>query len=99
TVEQRQYAETARSSGESLLGLLNDILDSSKIEAEKLHFESIDFALRAVVEESVQAMALRAAQKGLELVRGLGADLPTSVRGDPGRLRQVRLKLIGNAVK
>jgi signal transduction histidine kinase/CheY-like chemotaxis protein/HPt (histidine-containing phosphotransfer) domain-containing protein len=97
--EQRDYAETVRSCAEALLMLLNDILDFSKIEADKLELETIDFDLRATVEESVELLAEKAHDRGLELACLVEADAPTAVAGDPGRLRQVLINLIGNAVK
>ena len=99
TEEQRRYAETARGSGEALLGVINDILDFSKMEAGKVALESIDFDLDEVLEEVAASMALRAESKGLELVCRAEADVPTGLRGDPGRLRQVLANLAGNAIK
>jgi signal transduction histidine kinase/CheY-like chemotaxis protein/ligand-binding sensor domain-containing protein len=97
--EQREYAETVRNSAESLLTVINDILDFSKIEAGKLVFESMDFHLREVVEESLDLIASRGASKNLVMSSLVSRDLPVLVRGDPNRLRQVLLNLIGNAVK
>ena len=97
--EQREYAEIARSSGESLLALINDVLDLSKIETGHLELEDIDFDLNAVVDEAVDAVALRAAEKRLELLIDIDRSCPTSCRGDPTRLRQVLLNLLSNAVK
>ena len=97
--EQRQYAETVRSSGETLLTIINDILDFSKIEAGKLEFEIIDFDLRMAVEETLELLSEKAASKHLELVGLVCADVPTPLRGDPGRLRQVLLNLLANAIK
>jgi signal transduction histidine kinase/DNA-binding response OmpR family regulator len=97
--EQRHYAETVRTSGESLLSLLNDILDFSKIEAGKLALEQLDFDLSAVLEDLAAAVALRAGGKGLEFTCAADPEVPTQLRGDPGRLRQVLLNLIGNALK
>ncbi|TVQ98169.1 MAG: response regulator [Desulfovibrionales bacterium] len=99
TEEQRSFAEIIRSSGESLLTLINDILDFSKIEADKLDLEDVNFDLRSVVEDTVQVLAHRAHEKGLELVCRIAAETPTHLRGDPGRLRQVLLNLCGNAIK
>jgi len=96
---QREYAETVRSSGEALLTIINDILDFSKIEAGKLSLEFIDFDLRSVVEEVADLLADRAHAKGLELSTLVRPEVPTAVRGDPGRLRQVLTNLVGNAVK
>jgi len=97
--EQREFAETVRSSGESLLTIINDILDFSKIEAGKLVFEQLDFDLREVVEGTVGVMAGQAQAKGIELACQMPVDLPTRFRGDAGRVRQVLLNLLGNALK
>jgi signal transduction histidine kinase/DNA-binding response OmpR family regulator/HPt (histidine-containing phosphotransfer) domain-containing protein len=99
TIEQRDLADTVRTSGESLLQIINDILDFSKNEAGKLELEVIDFQPRTVVEEVLDLLAERAHSKGLELVSVIDAGLPTFVRGDPGRLRQVLTNLTGNAIK
>ena len=97
--EQRDYANTARTCSESLLSLINDILDLSKIEANKLELEHIDFELETVVSETVDMVAARADGKGLELVTSIQPGFPRFVRGDPGRLRQVLVNLANNAVK
>jgi two-component system, sensor histidine kinase and response regulator len=97
--EQREYAEIARSSGQSLLGLINDILDVSKIEAGRLELESIDFDIGKLIDEAVDSVALRAAQKGLELVVDIDPAMPKQYRGDPTRLNQILLNLLSNAVK
>ena len=99
TAEQHQMAEIARSSGEALLSLINDILDFSKIEARKLELEWLDFDLRAALEDTVEILVPRAVEKGLELVCLVDPDVPSLLRGDPGRLRQVILNLAGNAIK
>jgi len=99
TTEQRTYAEMVRRSGESLLAIINDILDFSKIEAGKLGLEIIDFDLRTTVEETLDLLAEPAHRKHLELVGLIDAAVPTALRGDPGRLRQILTNLIGNAVK
>jgi PAS domain S-box-containing protein len=97
--EQRDFAETVRGSGESLLGLLNDILDFSKIEAGHLDLESIDFDPQSLVEDVANLLSLPAHEKGVELVCNLPVEGPTTVRGDPGRFRQILTNLVGNAVK
>jgi PAS domain S-box-containing protein len=97
--QQREYAEIVRSSGESLLALINDILDFSKIEAGHLELEHIDFDLQSVIEDSIDAVALRAAEKGLELQTNIDAAIPQFFNGDPGRLRQILLNLLSNAIK
>ena len=99
TREQREYAESVRSSADSLLGIVNDILDFSKIEAGKMDIESIDFDLRSMLESLADMMAIRAREKGLEYAWIARAEAPSLVRGDPGRLRQVLANLVGNAVK
>jgi signal transduction histidine kinase/DNA-binding response OmpR family regulator len=99
TAEQREYAKIAQSSGETLLSVLNDILDFSKIEAGHLDLESIDFELLPMFDQSVEAVALRAAQKGLDILVELDPDMPRWVQGDPYRLRQIVLNLLSNAVK
>jgi len=99
TDEQRRFAETAMGSAESLLVLLNDILDFSKIEAGKLDLDLIDFHLGSVLDDFASALALRAHQKGLELICWAEPDVPTHLRGDPGRLRQILTNLAGNAIK
>jgi len=97
--EPREFAETARTAGEALLTIVNDILDFSKIEAGRLDLETIDFDLRTVVEESLELVAEKAHGKGLELIAVFDPGAPESVAGDPGRLRQVLLNMIGNAIK
>jgi PAS domain S-box-containing protein len=97
--EQRYYADIVRSSGESLLGLINDILDFSKIEAKKLDLETLDFDLLNLLDDFVVTLAVRAHEKGLELLCAADLDIPTSLRGDPGRLCQILTNLAGNAIK
>ncbi len=99
TEEQRDYLNTVRSSGESLLSIINDILDFSKIEAGKLTLDSAEFGPDELFQEIVRMFALPAHQKGLELLYENTATLPAVVLGDPGRLRQVVVNLLGNAVK
>jgi signal transduction histidine kinase/CheY-like chemotaxis protein len=96
---QRRFIESLYRSGEALLDIINDILDFSKIEAGKLELESIDFDLRALVEDLIELLASRAHQKRIELVYKLAPGLPVAVRGDPTRLRQVLINIIGNAIK
>jgi len=97
--EQREYAEVARKSGETLLSLINDILDFSKIEARKLDLEMLDFDLRTTVEDTTEMLAVKAEEKGLELVSVIDPDVPLLLRGDPGRLQQVLSNLGTNAIK
>ena len=97
--EQRDYATTVQNSAEALLTVINDILDFSKIEAGKLDIETLDFDLRATVEDTCDLPALHAAAKGLELTALVEAGVPSALRGDPGRLRQVLTNLLGNAIK
>jgi len=97
--EQRQYAEIVRNCGESLLGLINDILDYSKIEANKLELEALDFDLRDVLEDFAGMVAVKAHEKGVEFVCAANPDVPSYVNGDPGRLRQILTNLTGNAIK
>jgi PAS domain S-box-containing protein len=99
TAEQRRYAEMARASGESLLQLINDILDFSKIEAKKLELETIDFDLRSVLDNLVSIHLTAAKTKGVELLLILDPTVPTQLRGDPGRLRQILTNLVANAIK
>jgi len=97
--EQRHYADTVRASGESMLSLLNNILDFSKIEANKLDLEVLDFDLSNLLEDFAATLALHAHDKGLALHCSSDPDVPTLLRGDPGRLRQILTNLAGNAVK
>jgi PAS domain S-box-containing protein len=97
--EQRDNLGLVRLSAESLLTVLNDILDFSKIEAGKLEFESIPFDLRESLGEAMQTLSYRAHQKGLELIYEIQPDVPESLIGDPGRVRQILVNLIGNAIK
>lgn len=97
--EQREYAETAKNAGVALLDIINDILDFSKIEAGKLELEILDFDLRQCVEEACDILAAKAREKDIELALLIENDVPSRVRGDPARLRQVLLNLLSNAVK
>ena len=99
TQEQRDNLGLVRLSAESLLTVLNDILDFSKIEAGKLEFEFIPFDLRESLGEAMQTLSFRAHQKGLELIYDVQPDVPESLIGDPGRVRQILVNLIGNAIK
>ena len=99
TGEQREFAEIVRSSGDHLLTIINDILDFSKIEAGKMRLEPIDFDLRTAVDEMLELVAERASSKGLTLACLVHANVPAALRGDPGRLRQILLNLVGNAIK
>jgi two-component system sensor histidine kinase/response regulator len=99
TVEQREYALLLKTSGDSLLGVINDILDFSKIESGKLSLDPVAFDLHATLEEVLRALAFKVHEKHLELILEIGRDVPEYVTGDPARLRQILVNLIGNAVK
>jgi PAS domain S-box-containing protein len=99
TPEQRDYVQTAKSSAEALLTVINDILDFSKIEARKLDLDLIPFGLREALGDTLQALALAAHRKGLELACRIDPGIPDALLGDPGRLRQVLTNLLGNAIK
>ena len=99
TEEQRDYVETIRVSGDSLLTIINDILDFSKIEADKIELEEQPFELRQCIEEALDLVAPKAAEKGLEMAYHLGDGVPEAIVGDVTRLRQVLVNLLGNAVK
>ena len=99
TAEQREYLELVKVSADSMLGVINDILDFSKIEAGKLDLDPIDFDLVEVSSDTMKTLAIRAEQKGLELNFSVAPDLPSALIGDPGRLRQVLVNLVGNAIK
>ncbi len=97
--EQREYLATVKTSADSLLTVINDILDFSKIEAGKIDIESLDFSLHDTLETTLKTLALRAHEKGLELVCEIAPEVPEAVRGDASRLRQVIVNLLGNAIK
>jgi light-regulated signal transduction histidine kinase (bacteriophytochrome)/DNA-binding response OmpR family regulator len=99
TPEQADYMETTKLSADALLNVINDLLDFSKIEAGKIELEDIAFSLTDCVEGVLRTMAFQANEKGLELLCDIAAEVPQMVRGDPGRLRQVILNLVGNALK
>jgi signal transduction histidine kinase/DNA-binding response OmpR family regulator len=99
TSEQREYLDTIKLSADSLLTVLNDILDFSKIEAGKIELEATDFDVREFIEGTLRTLALRADEKGLELLCEISAETPEAVRGDSNRLRQVLMNLISNAIK
>jgi protein-histidine pros-kinase len=97
--EQRHYLKTVKSSAEALLTIVNDILDFSKIEAGKMEFEALAFSIRDIVLEAVRVLAVSAHKKGLELIADVRPEVPARIVGDPTRLRQVIINLIGNAIK
>jgi len=97
--DQRQYAKIVKTSGEALLALINDILDFSKIEAGKLELEILDFNLRVTLDDSIDILSVKAREKGLRLSSAIAPDVSVHARGDPGRLRQVLINLVGNAIK
>jgi two-component system sensor histidine kinase/response regulator len=99
TAEQREYLTLVKASADSLLTILNDILDFSKIEAGRLELEPIPFSLRENLGTTLKTLALRAHQKGLELASHVHANVPDTLVGDPGRLRQIVVNLVGNAIK
>ncbi len=97
--EQREFVETVRGSTDTLLNIINDILDFSKIEAGKLTIETIDFDLRETIEDTAEMLAQRAQSKGVELLHTIESNVPTRLRGDPHRIRQVLANLVSNAAK
>src|SRR4029077_12289531 len=96
---QRQCLKTVKSAADNLLGIINDLLDYSKIEAGKLELDAAEFSLREALGETLRALAVRAHRKGLELVCQVQPEVPDMLVGDAGRLRQVLLNLVGNAIK
>lgn len=99
TEQQREYANIIKKSSEALLGIINGILDFSKIEAGKMEIESTDFNLYDIVEDTVQTLALKAQEKGIELINFIDPEVPETVIGDPGHLQQILTNLINNAIK
>ncbi|MGO8879254.1 MAG: response regulator [Desulfomonilaceae bacterium] len=99
TPEQRDYLSTVKSSSELLLKLINDILDFSKIEAGKLEIDRVDFEFRDTLADTMRALALQAEEKGLELLFQVAEDVPDNLYGDPARIRQIIVNLVGNAIK
>jgi two-component system sensor histidine kinase/response regulator len=99
SLEQREYLQTVKMSSDALLTVINDILDFSKIEAGKIDLETVDFNLRDCLEATLKTLALRCDEKGLELLCDIARDVPEIVEGDSGRLRQVLVNLVGNAIK
>ncbi|HXU21034.1 MAG TPA: two-component regulator propeller domain-containing protein [Verrucomicrobiae bacterium] len=99
TAEQREYLELVKQSGDALLRVIDDILDFSRIEARKLHLECVEMDLRRCVEDTVKSLAMRAHEKGVELVCRFAPDVPETLAGDAGRLRQILVNLAGNAIK
>ncbi len=99
TTEQKEYVESIRLSGDQLLVIINDLLDFSKIESEKLEIESNPFKLRDCIEDSLDLLATRAAEKKLDMVYNLDSDCPSTIKGDVTRLRQILTNLLSNAVK
>ncbi len=99
STQQRRYVDIFKSAGESLLVLINDVLDLSKIEAGKLDVETVPFDLADVVEKTVSVLGIRAREKDIELLSRIAPGTPTKIQGDPDRLRQVLTNLVGNAIK
>lgn len=99
TMEQRSYLEAVKSSADNLLAIINDILDFSKVEAGRIELVEAPFHLRTAIGQALRSVAVKAVEKGLEIVFSPASDLPDVLLGDPGRLRQVLLNLVGNAVK
>ena len=99
TAEQQEYAESAKKAGFDLVHLLNDILDLSKIEADKIELEKINFNLQREISDIINILSPSASEKGLKLAASIESDVPVALKGDSGRLRQIIINLVGNAVK
>jgi PAS domain S-box-containing protein len=99
SVDQREYVRIFRGAGDTLLSLINDVLDFSKVEAGHLTLETVDFDLHELIDKTAEMVAVRAHAKGLELVSHIAADVSSHLVGDPNRLRQILVNLIGNAIK
>ncbi|MEI7802131.1 MAG: response regulator, partial [Bacteroidota bacterium] len=99
TDEQREYLELVKTSADNLLIVINDILDFSKIEAGKLQLEEIDFDLRDMMSKTMKLLALRKKDKGIEMILDIDEEIPKIICGDPGRLRQIIINIVGNAIK
>src|SRR5262249_31558608 len=97
--EQREYLELVKASADNLLSVINELLDFSKIEAGKFQLDPVDFTLRDSVVDTLKLLSVRAAKKGLELLCDIRPEVPDALIGDPGRLRQVIINLVGNAIK
>jgi PAS domain S-box-containing protein len=97
--EQREYLRAVQNSADAMMSVINNILDFSRMEAKKLDLEKIEFSLKDCVGEAVKSLASRAHEKGLEISSDVHPELPDVIRGDPGRLRQILLNLVGNAIK
>ena len=99
TPRQKEFCDVIKQSGDALLTIINELLDFSKIESGKMELEILDFNLRSVVDDVVALFAMQAADKGVELVHSMKSTVPSELRGDPGRLRQILANLVGNALK
>ena len=99
TTEQREYLSMVKTSADALFHVINDILDFSKIEAGKLDLDPIPFSLRDTLVEALRSVSMRAHEKGLEVVYEVPVEVPANLIGDPGRLRQILLNLVGNSIK
>ena len=99
TPEQQNYLNAVKSSADNLLSIINDILDFSKIEVGKIELDSVPFLLRTTIGQTMQSIAVRGAEKGLEVLFNPAPDTPDALIGDPGRLRQILINLVGNAIK